>query len=104
MITKTEFEKLIESFDSAVRGVVFCVGPPAKAVQWKKEKRDALLAAYAAQDTCIAELEAALRWMVNLAHDVGKSGGRPEPGEFEAATEAGMVALKEEQCSDEDAT
>jgi len=33
----------------------------------------------------IAAKDAALRWLLNLAHDVGKSGGRPEPGEWEEA-------------------
>jgi hypothetical protein len=42
----------------------------------------------------IAELEAALRWLVNLAHDTGKGGGRPEPGEWEAAFKSGETALR----------
>ena len=41
----------------------------------------------------IAALKDALTWMVNLAHGVGKGGGPPEPGEFEAATETGKAAL-----------
>jgi hypothetical protein len=35
----------------------------------------------------------ALRWLVNVACGVGKAGGEPEPGEFEAAVEAGKSAL-----------
>jgi len=42
----------------------------------------------------VAERRAeALRWLANLAHDVGKSGGAPEPGEFEAAAFEGVAAL-----------
>ncbi len=50
---------------------------------------DALLAGKPKRDA----LKAALTWFVNLAHDVGKAGGKPEPDEWEAATVAGEAAL-----------
>lgn len=37
----------------------------------------------------------ALRWLVNVVCGVGKAGGEPEPGEFEAAVEAAKDALAE---------
>lgn len=41
----------------------------------------------------VQALEAALRWLVALHHGVGMAGGSPEPGEWEAALEAGGAAL-----------
>ncbi len=41
-------------------------------------------------------LSDALRWIVNVCCDVGKSGGKPEDGEHDAALQAGMNALKVE--------
>lgn len=35
----------------------------------------------------------ALEWLVNVGCGVGRAGGAPEEGEFEAAIEAGKVAL-----------
>ena len=40
------------------------------------------------------ELFEALEWLVHIAHDVGKGGGRPEAGEFEAAVKEGEEALE----------
>lgn len=42
----------------------------------------------------IAKLESCLRWCVYLGHDIGKSGGKPAPGEFEAAMEQGKKLLE----------
>ena len=42
----------------------------------------------------VAKLEGALRWLVNLGHDVGKNGGPPEHGEFEAALTEARAALE----------
>ncbi len=42
-----------------------------------------------------AKLEASLNWLVHLCHDVGKAGGKPEPGEWEAAIEEAMAVLEE---------
>lgn len=58
-----------------------------------QEEIAALTATVAQQRQQIADLTAALTWFVNLANDVGKAGGRPEPGEWEACTEAGRRAL-----------
>ena len=41
----------------------------------------------------LVECQEALNWLVHLAHDVGKDGGRPHPDEWEAAFEAGKKAL-----------
>lgn len=63
-------------------GVSLCVtGTPA---QWLKLRGR------------VTRLEEALRWMVNLAHGVGRAGGPPESGEWEAATESGADALEGE--------
>ncbi len=43
----------------------------------------------------IVELEGALRWLVHLGHDVGKAGGRPEPGEWKHALDQGRKVLEE---------
>jgi hypothetical protein len=40
-----------------------------------------------------AALREALRWMVNVANGVGKSGGEPWSDEWKDATDAGMAAL-----------
>ena len=37
----------------------------------------------------------ALNWLVHLCHNVGRAGGDPEPGEWEAAEEAGRMALSQ---------
>ena len=42
-----------------------------------------------------AKLEASLNWFVHLCHDVGKAGGKPEKGEWEAAIEEAEKILKE---------
>lgn len=42
----------------------------------------------------IAVLEAALRWLVHLGCDVGRAGGRPEPGEFETAIDEAKALLE----------
>ena len=39
------------------------------------------------------DLLAALEWLTNLGHGVGKAGRDPLPGEIEAALEAGKAAL-----------
>jgi hypothetical protein len=44
-----------------------------------------------------AALREALRWMVNVANDVGKSGGKPYTDEWKDATDAGMAALAGEE-------
>ena len=41
--------------------------------------------------------ERSLNWLVHLHHDCGKAGGRPEPGEREAAIESAIKALKGEK-------
>ena len=38
-------------------------------------------------------MKAALEWIVNIAHGVGKAGGTPEGGEWESALETGKSAL-----------
>ena len=47
----------------------------------------------AERDRRIERLEAALRWMVNVAHGVGKAGGEPFSGEWEDALAEGRRAL-----------
>ena len=37
----------------------------------------------------------ALNWLVHLCTNVGRAGGVPEPGEWEAAEEAGRLALSQ---------
>ena len=43
-----------------------------------------------------APVVAALRWLVNLHHGVGKAGGRPEPDEWEDALAAAVDAMNKE--------
>jgi hypothetical protein len=43
----------------------------------------------------IKKLLATIEWMVNLAHDTGKSGGRPRPGEWRALLAEGEAHLEE---------
>lgn len=38
-------------------------------------------------------LRAALRWLTNVACGVGKAGGAPEPGEYEAAIDSARALL-----------
>lgn len=51
---------------------------------------EAELAAHTARE---ARLTEALKWLAHLCHDVGRAGGNPESGEWEAATIAGEAAL-----------
>ncbi len=44
----------------------------------------------------VKEMREALEWLVHLGHGVGKAGGAPEAGEFEAAIKQGEAALEEE--------
>ena len=39
------------------------------------------------------EMYEALEWMLYVAHDIGKAGGKPEAGEYEAAFDSGKAAL-----------
>ena len=54
---------------------------------------DASLSVEDLEAGAVAAQHDALNWLVYLAHDVGKDGGRPKPGEWEAAFEAGEQAL-----------
>lgn len=56
----------------------------------------------------LKELRDALEWMINLACGVGRAGGPPEDGEWQAAIDAGKLALtarsvvaRESSCGDE---
>jgi hypothetical protein len=46
-------------------------------------------------------LRAAMEWLLNLAHDVGKAGGKPEPGEWEAAWDEARALTKHEGENDD---
>jgi len=65
-------------------------GLPVCSIPTRREgDADFIVAACNARD----DLLEACRWLVNVAHDEGRAGGRPEPGEWEAAVEAGMAAI-----------
>ena len=42
----------------------------------------------------VERLREALNWLTHIFYNIGKSGGLPEPGEFEAAVDAAKKALK----------
>ena len=47
--------------------------------------------------TRVEALEGALRWLVNLAHDVGRAGGKPHPTEWDYAWKAARALLNTER-------